>query len=326
MLIPAIIITAALVAIVTAIIVRERDRRKVEYMLDAFEDGEYNFRFDEGNRFNRTLNRIKWIVNRRHQQNETESWSKLIRVLTHEIMNTVSPIASLSDTLSRYIHDTSHDHREDIASGLETIGASSRELIDFVQSYRELTGVARPIKKPLLVRDLIGKVMELTRKMVDEADAQCTFTEQTPDTLIYADEGQISRILINLVRNALEAKASKIEIIAYIDNESQTLIHVRNNGTAIPHESQEQIFIPFYTTKSQGSGIGLSLSRQIMQAHNGTIDLHQRYIVPSTQIGSRHRPQSSMCQHKNTYFFPIPFFFLYLQRINKSHINREFNI
>jgi signal transduction histidine kinase len=116
--------------------------------------------------------------------------------------------------------------------------------------------------------------MELTRKMVDEADAQCTFTEQTPDTLIYADEGQISRILINLVRNALEAKASKIEIIAYIDNESQTLIHVRNNGTAIPHESQEQIFIPFYTTKSQGSGIGLSLSRQIMQAHNGTIDLH----------------------------------------------------
>lgn len=273
MLIPAIIITAAVVAIVTAIIVRERDRRKVEYMLDAFEDGEYNFRFDEGNRFNRTLNRIKWIVNRRHQQNETESWSKLIRVLTHEIMNTVSPIASLSDTLSRYIHDTSHDHREDIASGLETIGASSRELIDFVQNYRELTGVARPIKKPLLVRDLIGKVMELTRKMVDEAGAQCTFSEQTPDTLIYADEGQMSRILINLVRNALEAKASKIEIIAYIDNESQTLIHVRNNGTAIPRESQEQIFIPFYTTKSQGSGIGLSLSRQIMQAHNGTIDL-----------------------------------------------------
>ena len=273
MLIPAIIITAAVVAIVTAIIVRERDRRKVEYMLDAFEDGEYNFRFDEGNRFNRTLNRIKWIVNRRHQQNETESWSKLIRVLTHEIMNTVSPIASLSDTLSRYIHDTSHDHREDIASGLETIGASSRELIDFVQNYRELTGVARPIKKPLLVRDLIGKVMELTRKMVDEAGVQCTFSEQTPDTLIYADEGQMSRILINLVRNALEAKASKIEIIAYIDNESQTLIHVRNNGTAIPRESQEQIFIPFYTTKSQGSGIGLSLSRQIMQAHNGTIDL-----------------------------------------------------
>ena len=273
MLIPAIIITAAVVAIVTAIIVRERDRRKVEYMLDAFEDGEYNFRFDEGNRFNRTLNRIKWIVNRRHQQNETESWSKLIRVLTHEIMNTVSPIASLSDTLSRYIHDTSHDHREDIASGLETIGASSRELIDFVQNYRELTGVARPIKKPLLVRDLIGKVMELTRKMVDEAGAQCTFSEQTPDTLIYADEGQISQILINLIKNALQAGAKRIDISARMDKDDEMVVRVANDGAPIPASAQEQIFIPFYTTKKEGSGIGLSISRQIMRNHNGTIEL-----------------------------------------------------
>lgn len=268
------VVALAAVATATAIIVRERDRRKVEYMLDAFEDGEYNFRFDEGKRFNRTLNRIKWIIDSRHQQNETESWSKLIRVLTHEIMNTVSPIASLSDTLMRYVHDPADDHHEVIASGLETIGASSRELIDFVQNYRELTGVARPIKKPLLVHDLIGKVLELTRPMVDEAGAQCTFSERMADTLIYADEGQMCRVLINLVRNALQAQATRIDIAAELDDDSQTLIRVRNNGLPIPRESQEQIFIPFYTTKSQGSGIGLSLSRQIMQAHNAAIDLH----------------------------------------------------
>ncbi|MCR5040223.1 MAG: hypothetical protein K6A94_12925, partial [Bacteroidales bacterium] len=185
----------ALASVATALIVRERDRRKVEYMLDAFEDGEYNFRFNENRRFNRTLNRIKWIVDRRHQQNETESWSKLIRVLTHEIMNTVSPIASLSDTLTRYIHDSEVDHRDDIATGLETIGTSSRELIDFVQNYRELTGVARPIKRPLMVRDLIGKVIELTRDQGREAGAACSFIERGEAALIDADEAQMSRIL-----------------------------------------------------------------------------------------------------------------------------------
>lgn len=273
LLIASAIALAATVAVATALIVRESDRRKVEYMLDALEDGEYNFRFDEGSRFNRTLNRIKWIVDRRRQQNETESWDKIIRVLTHEIMNTVSPIASLSETLTRYIHDPAEGHREEIASGLETIGASSRELIEFVQNYRELTGVARPIKKPLLVRDLMGRVMELTRQMVDEYGAVCTFGELTPDTLIYADEGQLCRVLVNLIRNALQAGAGHISVTAELDDDSQTLIRVRNDGSAIPPECREQIFIPFYTTKGGGSGIGLSLSRQIMQAHGGTLDL-----------------------------------------------------
>lgn len=257
----------------TAIIVRERDRRKVEYMLDAFEDGEYNFRFDDKSRFNRTLNRIKWIVDRRRSQNETESWTKLIRVLTHEIMNTVGPIASLSDTLSRYTSDEMPKHQDDIAAGLETIGSSSRGLIEFVQNYRELAGVARPIKKPLMVRDLIADVIDLTREQCRNANAQCTFSELSSDTLIYADQAQLSRVLINLVSNAIEAGASQIAITAELTADSQTVIRVRNNGTPIPVSSQQQIFIPFYTTKPQGNGIGLSLSRQILQAHNGSIEL-----------------------------------------------------
>ena len=112
-------------AMVTAMVIRERDRKKLEYMLDAFEDEELNFRFQENSKFNKTLNRIKWIVEKRRQQNEQESWSKLIRVLTHEIMNTVSPIASLSEALSEQMNMPSA--KMDVKAGLETISSSSKE-------------------------------------------------------------------------------------------------------------------------------------------------------------------------------------------------------
>lgn len=259
--------------VVTAVIVRIKDRKKLEYMLDAFEDGEYNFRFTDDSKFNRSLNRIKWIVDRRRQQNEQESWTKLIRVLTHEIMNTVSPIASLSDALSHYI-DVPEDCREvDVKAGLETISSSSKDLIKFVESYRELAGVARPVKKGLMFDELSHKVIDLTHEQCSDAGAVCSYNAESEDILIYADESQISRILINLIKNALQAGAKNISITAGIDGSEQTVIKVSNDGAAITPESQEQIFIPFFTTKTDGSGIGLSLSRQIMRAHNGTLDL-----------------------------------------------------
>ena len=144
----AVVAAIVLTAVITALYTREKNRRKLEYMLDAFEDGEYNFRFSDKTKFNRTLNRIKWIVDRRRQQNEQESWTKLIRVLTHEIMNTVSPIASLSDALRKSMDD---GQEINVRSGLETISSSSKDLIKFVESYRELAGVARPLKKALMV-------------------------------------------------------------------------------------------------------------------------------------------------------------------------------
>lgn len=260
-----------LTAVITALIIREKDRRKLEYMLDAFEDGEYNFRFRDNNRFNRTLNRIKWIVDRRRQQNEEESWTKLIRVLTHEIMNTVSPIASLSDALVKSISDENAEI--DVKSGLETISSSSKDLIRFVESYRELAGVVRPVKKALMVDDLIHKSLELTREQCAAASCTCSYEAKTSDILIYADEAQISRILINLIKNALQADARHIWISASIEDGEKTIISVANDGAAITPEAQEQIFIPFFTTKREGSGIGLSLSRQIMRAHNGSLDL-----------------------------------------------------
>lgn len=262
-----------LTAVVTAIYVRRKDRKKLQYMLDAFEDGEYNFRFKEDSKFNITLNRIKWIVDRRRQQNEQESWTKLIRVLTHEIMNTVSPIASLSDALSHYVDVPQEIRDVDVKAGLETIASSSKDLIRFVESYRELAGVARPVKKALMVDELVSKVIELTSQQCMDAGVSCSYIAETEDVLIYADESQISRILINLIKNAIQAEARHISITSGIDSEEQTIISVSNDGIPISPASREQIFIPFFTTKRDGSGIGLSLSRQIMLAHNGRLDL-----------------------------------------------------
>lgn len=377
----AVILTAA----VTSLISTRRARMKVNYMLDALEDKELNFRFDEkrifGRRFNKTLNRLRSIFDKeRHDimeqelyygrmldhvqtgvvviesdgrinycnatalsllglatfghvrqlrtasetlydafvqvtdrkeerasyynesgkktialtsseatiggkqvkvvafndisseiaQNEQESWTRLIRVLTHEIMNTVTPIASLSDTLSSYLPD---DSDETVRSGLETISQSSRGLIKFVESYRNLTRVAAPVKRAFLVRDLIERVLQLTREQSSAADVTFDYLEKSEDILLYADENQISQILINLVKNAVQADAKHIRITAEIDINESVIIEVINDGRPISKESREEIFVPFYTTKQEGTGIGLSLSRQIMRLHNGSISL-----------------------------------------------------
>ena len=267
------IVAVMTIIVVTVIYVREQDRKKLEYMLDAFEDNELNFRFQDNSRFNRTLNRIKWILERKRQQDEQESWTKLIRVLTHEIMNTVSPIASLSEALSHWANVPEKEREMDLKAGLETIASSSNDLIGFVQSYRELAGVARPIMKALMLDHLVNKVIGLTLEQCNEAGAVCTYCPKTDDILIYADESQIFRILINLIKNAVQAGAKHILITAEINQYDQTLVHVWNDGAPISPERQQQLFIPFFTTKQEGTGIGLSLSRQIMRAHNGMLDL-----------------------------------------------------
>ena len=259
--------------VATAFLVREKDRRKVEYMLDAFEDDELNFRFKENNAFNKTLNRIRWIFERQRQRNEQESWTKLIRVLTHEIMNTVSPIASLSEMLENYAEQPDNEHKIDIKAGLKTISSSSKDLIEVVEKYRQLTGVARPIKKAVLVNELIARVINLTSQECSSSGITCSYSSSNDDILIYADQGLISQIIINLIKNAKEAHATAITITSRLDQDVQTIIEVSNNGEAITTESMEQIFVPFYTTKPKGSGIGLSLSRQIMNQHNGSLDL-----------------------------------------------------
>ncbi len=267
------VIVAILAAVVAAVWMRNRDHKQISYMLDAFEDGELNFRFVEKNRFNRTLNRMRRIFERQRQRNEQESWTKLIRVLTHEIMNTVAPIASLSEALSERAGLPAEEQDMDVKAGLETISTSSRDLIKFVETYRELGGVARPLKKAVMLDSLIEKILHLTEQQCAAAGAVCTYAPASSDILLYMDEGQISQIFINLIKNALQAGATEIRITAGIDADDETHVCVSNNGAMISLESREQIFIPFFTTKPEGSGIGLSLSRQIMNLHNGTISL-----------------------------------------------------
>ena len=241
------IIVAILVAVIATLRTRHKDIKKVAYMMDALEDGELNFRFQDKNKFNRTLNRIRTIFEKQRQAHEQDSWTKLIRVLTHEIMNTVSPIASLSDAMAKSV-DEKGESELDIKAGLETISDSSKNLIEFVQTYRQLSGVAKPIRRALDLQELMDNVIALNSELAASYGAVCTYRPEEPDLMIYADEGQISQILINIVR-------------------------VANDGEPIPVSAQEQIFIPFFTTKKEGSGIGLSLSRQIMRNHNGSIEL-----------------------------------------------------
>ena len=271
-----IILLCAIVAIIAAVLAalrtRRQDIKKVAYMMDALEDGELNFRFQDKNKFNRTLNRIRTIFEKQRQAHEQDSWTKLIRVLTHEIMNTVSPIASLSDAMAKSVDKNGHSEL-DIKAGLETISDSSKNLIGFVQTYRQLSGVAKPVRKALDLRELMDSVIGLNREFIASCGASCVYRPEEEDLMIYADEGQISQIFINLIKNALQAGAKHIDISARMGKDDDVIIQVANDGDPIPVSAQEQIFIPFYTTKKEGSGIGLSLARQIMRNHNGSIEL-----------------------------------------------------
>ena len=266
------VIVAIIAAMIAALHTRHKDIKKVAYMMDALEDGELNFRFLENSRFNRTLNRIRTIFEKQRQAHEQDSWTKLIRVLTHEIMNTVSPIASLSDAMAKSVDKDGHSEL-DIKAGLETISDSSKNLIGFVQTYRQLSGVAKPIRKALDLRELMDGVIALNSEVAASFGATCIFRPEEDDLIIYADEGQISQILINLIKNALQAGAKHIDITARMGKDDEVIVQVTNDGEPIPVSAQEQIFIPFYTTKKEGSGIGLSISRQIMRNHNGSIEL-----------------------------------------------------
>ena len=266
------VIVAIIAAVIATIRTRQKDIKKVAYMMDALEDGEFNFRFQDKNRFNRTLNRIRTIFEKQRQAHEQDSWTKLIRVLTHEIMNTVSPIASLSDALAKSMDENGHSEL-DVKSGLDTISDSSKNLIKFVETYRQLSGVARPLRKAVDLQELMDQVISLNSEYAASCGATCTYRPEEPDLMIYADEGQISQVLINLIKNALQAGAKHIDISARMGKDDEMILQVANDGAPIPVSAQEQIFVPFYTTKKEGSGIGLSLARQIMRQHNGTIDL-----------------------------------------------------
>ena len=263
-----VILGIALASVISVFLVRKHDTKKVSYMMDSLEDGEMNFRFRENSSLNRALNRIRGIFKRRSAVDEAASWSKLFRVMTHEIMNTVAPIASLSDALSK-------DDSLNVKAGLETISASSKDLIKFVESYRSMMKLSSPIRKAVMVDELMERVLNLNQTRLKEQNVTITYNAKTPDLLVYIDESQILQVLNNLIKNAVQAEANSIRISAELNSEDRTIISVTNNGKPVPLRQQDEIFVPFYTTKPNGTGIGLSLSRQIMTKHNGNITLVQ---------------------------------------------------
>ncbi len=208
-------------------------------------------------------------ITREMENNESESWTRLIRVLTHEIMNTVTPVASLSSALSQNLDSYS---AEDIRSALGTIASSSEGLISFVQSYRSLTHISAPVRKAFYLKDLVNDSVNIAK--ANWPSVNVLYRELSSDVILYADYGQMSQVLNNLIKNAVQAGAGNVSITASIDKREQTVIDIANDGEPISASGQEQLFVPFYTTiGSSGTGVGLSLCRQIVRLNGGTIKL-----------------------------------------------------
>ncbi len=208
-------------------------------------------------------------ITREMENNESESWTRLIRVLTHEIMNTVTPVASLSSALSQNLDSYS---AEDIRSALGTIASSSEGLISFVQSYRSLTHISAPVRKAFYLKDLVNDSVNISK--ANWPSVNVLYRELSSDVILYADYGQMSQVLNNLIKNAVQAGAWNVSITASIDKREQTVIDIANDGEPISASGQEQLFVPFYTTKgTSGTGVGLSLCRQIVRLNGGTIKL-----------------------------------------------------
>lgn len=198
---------------------------------------------------------------------EIDSWVKLIRVLTHEIMNTVTPIVSLSDTLLR---QSEGEQRE----GLSVINRTGKDLVKFVENYRRFTHVPTPQPTLFYVEPFLERMSRLVGQILKDG---CTVAVdvQPKDLIVYADEGLISRVVSNLLKNAAEAvpAGGHIGLKAYTGENDTVVIDVVDDGPMIPDEVASHIFVPFFTTKKDGSGIGLSISRQIMRVSNGFISL-----------------------------------------------------
>lgn len=208
---------------------------------------------------------------------EIDSWIKLIRVLTHEIMNTITPVTSLSETL---LKELGEKEENDLRIGLETIHKTGTELLSFVNNYRRFTHVPQPQPSLFYVEPFLNRMAMLCNHEV-------SIKVSPKDLLVYADESLIAHVVTNLLKNAVEAIKEKestevsedkhafIRIKAYANEQEAIVIDVTNNAGIIPDDIAAHIFIPFFTTKKEGSGIGLSLSRQIMRVSGGTLSLHQ---------------------------------------------------
>jgi nitrogen fixation/metabolism regulation signal transduction histidine kinase len=222
-------------------------------------------------------------VNEALDETESKAWQKLLSVMTHEIMNSVAPISSLADTLKNRLQQTSgkmnnkSGNVDDLEIGIETIKRRSEGLLKFAETYRNLNKITTLNLKKVYVRDLFENLNNLMQPTLEQKNIELEIILKDPDLQLEADTNLVEQVLINLVVNAIEAVKEKpdprIVLSAFLAVNRKTVVKVADNGTGMPEELMDKIFIPFFSTKKSGSGIGLSLCKQIMMLHRGNIQV-----------------------------------------------------
>jgi len=221
---------------------------------------------------------------------ELEAWQNLIRVLTHEIANSIAPIASLASTANKLLADSYSQNQEsgipappvfeDVQTAVQTIESRSEGLLRFVNSYRTLTHIPNPKLMIFPIKTLFSHVEQLVRAEINGSGIQFEISVDPESLELTADPGLLEQVLLNLLMNSVQALNGKaggrIKLSAQLEEKGKTSIRVQDNGPGIPKEVQEKIFIPFFTTRESGSGIGLSLSRQILHLHHAMISVHSQ--------------------------------------------------
>lgn len=276
--------------------------RRIQLFLDAIEDNESMLYFpentgpEEQQRLHTAFNRIHGLMTESKQKEferellrkEYESYDKLMHVLTHEIMNSIAPIVSLSGTLLSYYRNNETTKSSDEITdatirktirGLDTIKSQGQSLMNFTNSYRQLARLQAPNPKPFSLSHQVHNIELLFQSDLQRLQIGLNVYLYQEEITVDADEELLSQVLINLLKNAIEAldEQDNGEItLAVKQSGNTTLIEITDNGPGIPYDLQEDIFVPFFTTKSQGSGIGLSLSRQIIRMHGGELQVYSQ--------------------------------------------------
>jgi signal transduction histidine kinase len=260
-----------------------KSARLMEQMIMNIRFGDLNISFPSnlkksGKDLNKSMNEALEIFRSRLYESivakaETEAWQKLIRVMTHEIMNSVAPIISLSETITEQADEELNEERYyELMAAMQSIHRRSKWLLDFVENYRKLTRIPVPVMKYFSVNEFFKDLQNLYVK----ERIPVSFYVRPVDMRLYADRSLIEQVIINLLKNAIDAcrdtAAPLVSVDAFHDR-GKAIITVTDNGRGIVPEALDKIFIPFFTTKQGGSGIGLSLCRQIINRHNGVISV-----------------------------------------------------
>lgn len=212
-------------------------------------------------------------LSRELQAVEVESWEKLTRVLTHEIMNSLTPIQSIAETMS------GKENTREVTEAFETISSSCRSLMQFVENFREFNRLPEPKMQVLYLKPILESCVKMAESFANDLQVKISLACFPPELMVYTDGAQLGQVLLNIMKNAIEANPSKINVEADEKADESVEIRISNDGDLIPDETASHIFTPFFTTRSSGSGIGLSLSRRIITHLGGTLTFKTRPVT-----------------------------------------------